>query len=163
VNGRSNRRWKEEVIVKRRLKSLSYRSGYWNFHDANDDKVDSPSWKDFIGRPENFMFKTYTTDSRDSEYKVKYSANRNKGYYRDGGKKGTREREKQNFLNILDEYELRSVNSGQFGQMGYTEWLSICEQICKNSSCILEGRWCSCLPRQQDSEGGSEGHEESTG
>lgn len=163
MKGRANRRWREEVIVKKRLKSLSYRSGYYNFHDGNDDKIDSPTWKDFIGRVENFMYKTYVTHKWDSRHKVKYSGNKTKGYYRDPGRKGTRESEREKFFNILEEYGLRNVNSGQFGQMGYTEWISICEQVCQDFDILYKRGWESdCLSGQQDSEGGDKINESSS-
>jgi len=154
MKGRANRRWREEVIVKKRLKSLSYRSSCYNFHDGNDDRISSPTWKDFIGRIESFMFKTYVTHRWDSRHKVKYSGNRTKGYYRDPGKKGTRIYDKQNLLNILEEYGLRSVNSGQFGKMDYSEWLSICEQICEDPNFFYQGEWESGnISGQQDQKG----------
>lgn len=104
-----NRAWRrhiEEKWVKYRLRNvINTTRWFWRgLEDVNGFSIQHPKMKDYIGRIENFMYKTYTTDNYLSKSKVKYSPNKNKSYYRDHKKKhSTREYNKREFLKILKE------------------------------------------------------------
>lgn len=105
------RRYKLEVIVKRRLKKFNSECSWWNYITSNDDKIKNPIWSDEIGSKDSFFYKTGVTRRCDSRYEVKYSPNRKYSYYRDMKKNrdsfGTRELDKRQFLKILKENVLR--------------------------------------------------------
>lgn len=104
---RAWRRYKEEEIVVKRLKRLR---GRWYYYiDKNNRRVQNPIWSDFIGTSHHFMFKTYTTCKNDSKFKVKYSPNKTKGYWRGDV---NRSRDKVQFRKMLDrEYGLKHFNT----------------------------------------------------
>jgi hypothetical protein len=103
MRDRAWRRYMEEKIVIRRLSLRVAASKRWYFHNLNGQKVENPMLKDYINTQLCNMFKTYKTDKYDSNYKIKYSPNKTKGYHRDRNKKSTREVEKIVFLNYLKE------------------------------------------------------------
>jgi hypothetical protein len=100
------RRNKEDLIVLKRLKTLSC-TYYRYFSDVNGNKSQHRSISDYIGSTQNHMFKTHTTKKYDSNHKVKYSPNRGRAYWRDVNKKGTRESSRLEFFKILKEYGLK--------------------------------------------------------
>lgn len=106
MRDRTWRRHIEEKWVKKRILILIDKSRwYWrDLEDVNGFITQHPKIKDYIGRIENFMYKTYYTDNHSSKNKVKYSPNKNKPYFRDRKKKhSTREYSKREFLKILKE------------------------------------------------------------
>ena len=104
------RRYKLEVIVKRRLKKFNSGSR-WSYITPNGDKIKNPIWSDEIGSEDSHFYKTGVTRRHDSRYEIKYSPNRRFSYYRDKKKRGdslgTREADKRQFLKILKENGLR--------------------------------------------------------
>ena len=108
---RAWRRYKLEVIVKRRLKRFNSESSWWRYITPNNDKIKNPIWSDEIGSQDSHFYKTCVTRRHDSRYEIKYSPNRKYSYYRDKKKKGdslgTREADKRQFLKILKENGLR--------------------------------------------------------
>lgn len=66
---RSWRRYKEQLKVKKRLKD---KSNYHTIINANGYRISSYNWTDQIGTSNHYMFKTYTTDRVDTNYKSKY-------------------------------------------------------------------------------------------
>lgn len=103
---RAWRRYKEECIVKKRLLVIS--SQWWRLTDINGRKIDKILWCDFIGTQTQQMYKNYTTKWNDTRFKIKYSPNYPKSYWRDRSKKGNREKDKQDFKKMLDrEYGLK--------------------------------------------------------
>lgn len=99
------RRYKEECIVKKRLRAINCRY-WWYFHDVNNVKK-QPDWTDFVGMPIQHMYKSYVTKSNDSKYKAKYSPNKGK-LWRDHNKKGTREKDRVSFNKMLElEYGIK--------------------------------------------------------
>ena len=106
MRDRAYRRYVEEIVVKKRLRSVIHT--YWfHFVDANKIKIRNPMLKDFIGTESNFRFKTHVTTKGDTDHKVKYSPNKSKPHWRDSAKRGTREKEKRKFINILQYYGLK--------------------------------------------------------
>lgn len=108
---RSWRRYKLEIIVKRRLKKFSSANRRWSYWTPNLDKVQVPIWSDEIGSSDSHFYKTGVTRRHDSKYEVKYSPNRRFSYYRNKRNHrdslGTREADKILFLKILKENGLR--------------------------------------------------------
>ena len=108
---RAWRRYKLEVIVKRRLKRFNSESSWWRYITPNNDKIKNPIWSDEIGSQDSHFYKTGVTRRHDSRYEIKYSPNRRFSYYRDKKKRGdslgTREADKRQFLKILTENGLR--------------------------------------------------------
>lgn len=100
MRGRSWRRFKEEVVVKRRLRRFLH-FYWWRFGNINQSYGD-PTIIDFLGKLEHFQSKTLTTDKHRTKTKVKYSPNSNKDYWRDH-KFQTREYQRKIFRNILKE------------------------------------------------------------
>jgi hypothetical protein len=103
MRDRAWRRHIEEKIVIRRLRLRVASSIGWYFHDLNGKRVQHPMLKDYVNTNTCNMFKTYKTDRYDSNYKIKYSPNKSKGYHRDRNKKSTREVDRIIFLNYLKE------------------------------------------------------------
>jgi hypothetical protein len=108
MRNRSWRRWTTENIVKRRLKIKSQNYG-WRFYSSNGDKLRNPSWVDMIGTNYHFDAKTDLL-SYTKWTKRKYSPNRNLTW-RDLIPRresfGTREKDKREFIKILQENGLR--------------------------------------------------------
>jgi len=104
---RSWRRYKLEVIVKRRLKKFNSEGAWWAYINQNGDKIKNPTWSDGIGSEDSHFYKTGVTRRCDSRYEIKYSPNRRNSFYRDKKKYkdsyGTREADKILFLKILKE------------------------------------------------------------
>ena len=92
------RRFQEEKIYRRRIKRFG--RAWYRFRNANGDRIIDPMWVDFIGLKDYFYLKNLTTKEHDSKYKVKYSPNKMRSYYRDEHAKknaqsaGLRERDK---------------------------------------------------------------------
>jgi len=105
------RRYKLEVIVKRRLKKFNSESSWWRYTTPNQDSIRNPVWSDEIGSQDSHFYKTGVTRRQDSRYEIKYSPNRKFSYYRDKKKQGeslgTRESDRREFLKILKEYGLK--------------------------------------------------------
>ncbi len=100
---RAWRRYTEDRIVLKRLGR--YGSGHWShypFRDVNNIPHAHPTISDYIGTHNNFIYKTHTTTKWSTSDKIKYSPNRNKGYWR-GGSNNTREYNKRELLQILKE------------------------------------------------------------
>jgi len=78
MRDRSWRRYKEEVKVIHRLKSMSRR---WRIKDANGVWILSHVWVDAIGTSQHYMYKTYTTKFCDSRYKSKWGKSGHAKYF----------------------------------------------------------------------------------
>jgi len=105
---RAWRRHMEEVVVVRRLKNVMHGRWYY-FHNRNNVRIGNPIWSDFVGLDSQHMYKTYTTKYNDSKFKVKYSPNKTKGYWRGDI---NRTRDKVQFKKMLDkEYGLKHFNT----------------------------------------------------
>jgi hypothetical protein len=114
MRGRSWRRYKMEVIVKRRLKKF-HSNSYYRFKNVNGDAISSHLWIDDIGGKDSYFYRSHTTSKWDSRNSAKYSPNKTNSYYRDTKKKGEstgiREKDKIIFLKILKENGLRCYNT----------------------------------------------------
>lgn len=103
------RRFKMEILVKRRLKKF-FLTSWWSFETPNGDKIKDHIWVDEIGTSQSFFFKSHTTKQY-SKYVQKYSPNKSNGYGRDnrpkGDSLGTRESDKRQLLKILKDNGLR--------------------------------------------------------
>jgi hypothetical protein len=75
------RRFQEEKIYIRRIKRFG--RSWYIFRNANGDRILEPTWVDFIGLKDYFYLKNLVTKKHNSKYKVKYSPNRMRSYYRD--------------------------------------------------------------------------------
>lgn len=107
---RAWRRYMEECVVKRRLRAVY--TQWWRLTDINGRKLESILWCDLVGTQEQQMYKNYTTKWNDTRFKIKYSPNYPRSYWRDRGKKGNREKNKQEFKKMLDrEYGLKHYNT----------------------------------------------------
>ena len=81
---------------------------WWRgFRDVNDINHQRPTISIYIGTEIHFRAKTHTTTKWDTKHKVKYSPNKDQGYYRDEGNGQTREKQKKLFLKILKENGLK--------------------------------------------------------
>ena len=81
---------------------------WWRgFRDVNDINHQRPTISIYIGTEIHFRAKTHTTTKWDTKHKVKYSPNKDQGYYRDEGNGQTREKQKKLFLEILKENGLK--------------------------------------------------------
>jgi hypothetical protein len=104
------RRYKMEIIVKRRLKKFSS-NRWWGFSTPNGDKLKDYIWSDEIGSHDSNFYKSHTTNKYESRYARKYSPNRKYTYYRDlkpkGESFGTREKDRSQLLKILKENGLK--------------------------------------------------------
>lgn len=81
---------------------------WWRgFRDVNDINHQRPTISIYIGTEIHFRAKTHTTTKWDTKHKVKYSPNKDQGYYRDEGSGQTREKQKRLFLEILKENGLK--------------------------------------------------------
>ena len=81
---------------------------WWRgFRDVNDINHQRPTISIYIGTEIHFRAKTHTTTKWDTKHKVKYSPNKDQGYYRDEGNGQTREKQKRLFLEILKENGLK--------------------------------------------------------
>lgn len=104
MRGRSWRRYREEVVLKRRLSNALYINGYWRgFFDANNLKIDKPTIASYVMTDNYFRFKTHTTTNWDSRVKDKYSPNKRAIWYRKSTI-NTREYDKKEFNRIMEEY-----------------------------------------------------------
>jgi len=104
------RRFQEEKKYRRRIKNF-FRNWYY-FRTSNGDRIQDPTWVDFIGNSYYFFFKSGVTRKSDSRYKSKYSPNR-KSYSRDSKMSnkngfGLREKDKSLLQKIIKEY----INDG---------------------------------------------------
>jgi hypothetical protein len=73
--------YKKETKMLRRIKNQSNRHQYHRFIDANNNILDTHRWMDYIGTRTHFMYKSYTTDSRSSEWKLKWGKKGKKSHY----------------------------------------------------------------------------------
>ena len=81
---------------------------WWRgFRDVNDINHQRPTISIYIGTEIHFRAKTHTTTKWDTKHKVKYSPNKDQGYFRDEGNGQTREKQKKLFLKILKENGLK--------------------------------------------------------
>lgn len=107
MRDRGWRRYKQELVIKKRLNKHTFSSSYYfRFKDCNNVSYQHTTISNYIGGNLHHMYKTYTTDKNTTRHKYKYSPNKTK-YYRDNVKGGLRENEKRVFLNILKEYGIR--------------------------------------------------------
>jgi hypothetical protein len=98
----------EERIVIRRMARAVCNNRWWRgFRDVNDINHQRPTISIYIGTEIHFRAKTHTTTKWDTKHKVKYSPNKDQGYYRDEGNGQTREKQKKLFLKILKENGLK--------------------------------------------------------
>lgn len=108
---RAWRRFKLELIVKRRLKKFNSERTWYVFYTSNGYSIRNPIWCDHIGTQNANFYKTGVTRRSDSKYNIKYSPNRKFSYYRDykkrGDSLGTREKDKAQFLKILKDNGLK--------------------------------------------------------
>lgn len=112
IRDRAWRRHMEEKHITKRLKKLCRNSSwYYGLEDTNGIKHKNPRITDYIGTKDYFLSKTLSTSSWDSKYKVKYSPNKSRDYYRDekphGQSFSLREKDKIMLLNILKENGLK--------------------------------------------------------
>ena len=108
VRDRAWRRYIEERIVIRRMTRSVYTNRWWRgFEDVNDITHHRPTLSVYVGTEIHFRAKTHTTTKWDTKHKVKYSPNKDQGYYRDEGNGQTREKQKRLFLKILKENGLK--------------------------------------------------------
>jgi hypothetical protein len=98
----------EERIVIRRMARAVCNNRWWRgFRDVNDINHQRPTISIYIGTEIHFRAKTHTTTKWDTKHKVKYSPNKDQGYFRDEGNGQTREKQKKLFLKILKENGLK--------------------------------------------------------
>ena len=98
----------EERIVIRRMSRAVCTNRWWRgFRDVNDINHQRPTIAIYIWTEIHFRAKTHTTTKWDTKHKVKYSPNKDQGYYRDEGNGQTREKQKRLFLKILKENGLK--------------------------------------------------------
>ena len=109
MRDRAWRRYIEERIVIRRIRTTTHIYRYWvGFEDVNGYSHLPPLLKDFIGTQLFNRLKTHSVASGNSRYKRRYSPN--KGGYHDrfmGLNNGTREGSKRDFNKILKEYGIK--------------------------------------------------------
>ena len=85
-----------------------YTNRWWRgFEDVNGITYQRPTLSIYVGTEIHFRAKTHTTTKWDTKHKVKYSPNKDQGYYRDEGNGQTRENQKRIFLEILKENGLK--------------------------------------------------------
>ena len=85
-----------------------YTNRWWRgFEDVNGITYQRPTLSIYVGTEIHFRAKTHTTTKWDTKHKVKYSPNKDQGYYRDEGNGQTREKQKRLFLKILKENGLK--------------------------------------------------------
>jgi hypothetical protein len=101
MRGRAWRRFKHEIVVKKRL-SRHMHSNWWAFQNVNKSYCHESTMIDFLGTKEYFIAKTLTTEKHDTKNKVKFSPNKNYNYWRDHTNE-TREYQKKVFRIILKE------------------------------------------------------------
>lgn len=81
---------------------------YWRyFEDVNGYGHNPALLKDLIRTKDAQRFKTHVTTIYDSRYKIKYSPNKSKDYYRGNKNLETRESSKKEFNRILKEYGIK--------------------------------------------------------
>ena len=108
IRDRAWRRYMEERIVIRRMARAVCTNRWWRgFRDVNDINHQRPTIAIYIGTEIHFRAKTHTTTKWDTKHKVKYSPNKDQGYYRDDGNGQTRESNKKIFLRILKDNGLK--------------------------------------------------------
>lgn len=101
---RAWRRYVEQRIVIRRLKTLSSISCWWRgWSDLNGINYQNPRWVNYLGTKDHFQSKTLTTPKWTTKRKIKYSPNKSKEYWRDNKKLDTREYRSREFFKILRE------------------------------------------------------------
>ena len=101
MRGRAWRRFKQEIVVKKRLSGHMH-SHWWAFQNVNKSYSSEATLIDFLGTKEYFLAKTLTTGKHDTKNKVKFSPNKNYNYWRDYIN-DTREYQKKVFRIILKE------------------------------------------------------------
>lgn len=112
IRDRAWRRHMEERHLIRRLRKLCEKSRwYYGFEDINGIIHNSRKILDYIGTKDYYLSKTLSTTVSISKYKVKYSPNRSRDYYRDekprGQSYGLREKDKVILLKIIKENGLK--------------------------------------------------------
>ena len=108
MRDRAWRRYMEERIVIRRIRTTIYIRSYWRyFQDVNGYGHNPALLKDLIGTKDAHRFKTLVTTKHDTKYKIKYSPNKSKDCYRENRMLETREYRKNEFLEILKEYGIK--------------------------------------------------------
>ena len=108
MRDRAWRRYVEERIVIRRIRTTIRIRSYWRYLDVNEYRHNPVLLKDYIGTKDAHRFKTHVTIKQDTKYKVKYSPNKNQNYGREEGKNSqTREGSRREFNRILKEYGIK--------------------------------------------------------
>lgn len=97
----------EDKIVMRRVKILT--KNYWRKVDANGvlRAGQCPPLHWFISTEESFRAKTHTTTRWSSRYKMKFSPNSCRSWWRWKGFMRSREEQDREFLKILKEHGIR--------------------------------------------------------
>lgn len=109
MRNRTWRKWRQEIVYKKRLKKSSRRSyTYYKFTANNGIKILNPNWSDLIGSDNFYLYKSISTHKNDSAYKIKYSPNKTNNHYRDlkinRESLGTRELDKLQLMQLKNEY-----------------------------------------------------------
>ena len=107
MRDRAWRRYMEERIVIRRIRTTIRIRSYWRYLDVNEYRHNPVLLKDYIGTKDAHRFKTHVTIKQDTKYKVKYSPNKSKDCYRENRMLETREYRKNEFLEVLKEYGIK--------------------------------------------------------
>ncbi len=107
MRNRTWRKWREEVVYKRKLKRYKIWS-YIGFTGNNSIWIKNPKWSDVIGSENLYIYRSISTHKNDSRWKIKYSSNKTHNYLRDikvsKDSLGTRERDRLEFLKIKMDY-----------------------------------------------------------
>jgi len=97
----------ERIVIRRMTRAVCTNKWWRGFKDVNGINHQRPTIAIYIGTEIHFRAKTHTTTKWDTKHKVKYSPNKDQGYYRDEGNGQTRENQKRLFLKILKENGLK--------------------------------------------------------
>ena len=110
MRGLNWKRSQQERVLRKRIKK--FHEHWYHFHTENGDKIHDPIWVDFIGLKGFYTFlKNSKTTKWETRHKVKYSPNKNKGYYRDKKpnknqlSSGTREKDNMAFRKMWKEWK----------------------------------------------------------
>lgn len=72
------RRFHLERVLKKR--TINFSKHWHYFYNENGDRIINPMWIDFIGSKDFYFYRNNSTDPNDSNYKIKYSPNKGRGY-----------------------------------------------------------------------------------
>jgi hypothetical protein len=114
---RSWRRYKEDVIVIKRLKISVDRNNHWNLKDANGYFIDNPIWCDIIGSHDAHRYKTFVTTKWDSRYKDKWGKKNILRYY--NSDYDTRKKDKVRYKKELNAIGLKHLPTKFKSELDY--------------------------------------------